>query len=276
MPRRKRHAVVGAHRPGEPEVLERPLEDGKRELLLRRRQRLAGQQVAAREVGDGERIAVLPIAELELAFVVGTPEGIRFRRARERRTGGRGPAAAAPLDQAVAVEHRVDRTDRRQLHARDLLPELLPDLRRAPARVLALQPDDRRRQPIRLPIRPPTAIGERSDPAVFVPLEDLVPGLPRNAERGAQRRHLLAFEQAGHKPEPLVHDVTLLPRHAPSCEGAKVSPMCPEYGVTYLSGRTKCSMALGYRAFRFGNSSPRSLLIAVTRARGRSKTNDHR
>src|SRR5438128_11146103 len=82
---------------------------------------------------------------------------------------------------------------------------------------------------LRLPIRPPTAIGERCDPAVFVPLEDLVAGLPRNAERGAQRRHLLALEQAGHKPEPLVHDVTLLPRHAPSCEGAKVSPMCPEY-----------------------------------------------
>src|SRR5439155_20974466 len=89
-----------------------------------------------------------------------------------------------------------------------------------------------------------TAIGERCDPAVFVPLEDLVPGLPRNAERGAQRRHLLALEPAGHKPEPLVHDVTLLPRHAPSCEGAKVSPMCPEYCVTYLSGRTDSARPL--------------------------------
>jgi type I restriction-modification system DNA methylase subunit len=29
----------------------------------------------------------------------------------------------------------------------------------------------------------------------------------------ARQRHLLALEQAGHKPEPLVHDVTLLPRH---------------------------------------------------------------
>src|SRR6185436_17210055 len=38
--------------------------------------------------------------------------------------------------------------------------------------------------------------------------------------------------------EPLVHDVTLLPRHAPSPEGAKVSPMCPEYAVTYVQGRT--------------------------------------
>src|SRR2546430_3951811 len=90
---------------------------------------------------------------------------------------------------------------------------------RAPARVLALQPDDRRLerrgQPIRLAIRPPTAIGKRPEPAVFVALEDLIAGLARNAEGGAQRRHLLALEQAGDKPKPLVHDVTLLPRHAP-------------------------------------------------------------
>src|SRR5439155_1453803 len=219
MPRRKGHPVVGANRTWEPEVLERPLEDGKRKLLLRRRQRLAGQQVAAREVGDGERIAVLPIAELELAFVVGTPEGIRLRRAREYRAGGRGRAAAAPLAQAWPVEPRGHRTDRRQLHAWDLLPEILPALGRAPARVLALQPDDRRLerrgQPIRLALRPPTAIGKRPEPAVFVALEDLIAGLERNAEGGAQRRHLLALEQAGDKPKPLVHDVTLLPRHAP-------------------------------------------------------------
>src|ERR1051325_4726489 len=87
-------------------------------------------------------------------------------------------------------------------------------------------------------MRSPAAVIERADAAIFVAIENLVARLPRDAELGTQRRHLLALEQAGHKPEPLVHDVTLLPRHAPSCEGAKVSPMCPEYGVTYLSGRT--------------------------------------
>src|SRR5689334_12946946 len=87
-------------------------------------------------------------------------------------------------------------------------------------------------------MRSPAAVIERADAAIFVAIENLVARLPRDAELGAQRRHLFALEQAGHKPEPLVHDVTLLPRHAPSCEGAKVSPMCPEYGVTYLSART--------------------------------------
>src|SRR5262245_22307922 len=87
-------------------------------------------------------------------------------------------------------------------------------------------------------MRTPTAVVEGADTTILVAIEDLVAGLPRDPELGAQRRHLLALKQAGDKPEPLVHDVTLLPRHAPSCDGAEVSRMCPEYGVTYLSGRT--------------------------------------
>src|SRR4030095_16745570 len=90
-------------------------------------------------------------------------------------------------------------------------------------------------------MRSPAAVIERADAAVFIAIENLVAGLPGDPKFAAQGRDLLALEQAGHKPEPLVHDVTLLPRHAPSCEGAKVSPMCPEYGVTYLSGRTCAS-----------------------------------
>src|SRR6185295_4290496 len=69
------------------------------------------------------------------------------------------------------------------------------------------------------------AVRERADAAVLVAVVNLVPGLPRDPELGAQGRHLLALEQAGNKPEPLVHDVTLLPRHAPSSrEGAKCHP----------------------------------------------------
>ena len=82
---------------------------------------------------------------------------------------------------------------------------------------------DRRRQPIRLPVRAVAPIAEGLDPAVLVAVEDLVAGLARNPELGAQRRHLLALEQAGDKPESLVHDVTLLPRHAPSWWGQSVT-----------------------------------------------------
>src|SRR5947208_16457835 len=146
------------------------------------------------------------------------------------------------VHQAVAIKHGVDGADRGQVRTGELLPELFTDLRRAPARIRSLHAYDGRfngrRQPIRLPVRSVAPIAEGLDPAVFVAVENFVTGLPRDPEFGAQRRHLLALEQAGDKPEPLVHDVTLLPRHAPSCEGAKVSPMCPEYRVTYVSGRT--------------------------------------
>ena len=127
-----------------------------------RRERLAGQQVAAGEVGDRQRIAVPPIAEHELAFVVGAPQRIRLGGPRERGARGRVAAPAPPVHQAMAIEHGVDGADRRQCGAVELLPQLLADLRRAPAGILPLQADDGRfelrRQPIRLPIRPPAAI----------------------------------------------------------------------------------------------------------------------
>src|SRR5262245_10409276 len=146
------------------------------------------------------------------------------------------------LDEVVAVQHCMHGALRRQMRAGELLPQLLADLRRAPPGIFAFQAHDHRfelqRQSIGLPIRSSAAIAERLHAAVFIPVENLVAGLPRYPELGAQRRHLLALEQAGDKPKPLVHDVTLLPRHAPSALGGKVSPMCPVYGVTYLSGRT--------------------------------------
>src|SRR5918999_650994 len=109
-----------------------------------------------------------------------------------------------------------------------MLSELFAELGRAPARILPLQAHDHRlngrRQPIRLPVRAVASIAERLHAAVLVAVEDLVAGLARNPELDAQRRHLLALEQAGDKPESLVHDVTLLPRHAPSWWGAECHP----------------------------------------------------
>src|SRR5258706_4527838 len=137
----------------------------------------------------------------------------------------------------------MDGADGRQVRACELLAQLLADLRRPPARIFPFEADDRRLdrgwQPIGLAIGSSAPIRERLYPTVFVPVVDFVAGLARDAKLRTQARHLLALEQAGNKPEPLVHDVTLLPRHAPSCKGAKVSPMCPEYCVTYLSGSTK-------------------------------------
>src|SRR4030095_12525594 len=106
-------------------------------------------------------------------------------------------ATAALLSEAVAIADGMDGTDRGQVRHRRLLTELLADLGRAPAGILALPPDDPRldrgRQAVRLAERPAVAVGQGLEAAIFVAVEDLVAGLARDAELGAQRRHLLAL-----------------------------------------------------------------------------------
>src|SRR3954463_11629129 len=119
----------------------------------------------------------------------------------------------------------MDRADGRTRHVRELLFQALTDLRRSPARVVLLQPNDRlvdqRRQLIRMAMRPTAAVGQALRADLLVTVVDLVARFPGDPEFLAQNGHLLAVEQAGYKAHALVHDVTLLPRHAPSCVGAK-------------------------------------------------------
>src|SRR4029078_394183 len=78
MPGGKWQPVVGPNSVWQAEFLKRPLEDRKGEFLLGGRQRLACQQIPAREIRDRERIAVPTIAEQELAFIVRAPERVGF------------------------------------------------------------------------------------------------------------------------------------------------------------------------------------------------------
>src|SRR6267142_3959266 len=67
-------AVVGADRTRQAKVLKSPLKHGEGVNLLGGRQGIATDEVARGKVGDGERIAVAPIGQHELALVVRTPE----------------------------------------------------------------------------------------------------------------------------------------------------------------------------------------------------------
>src|SRR5688572_6822436 len=225
-------AVVRADRLGQAMLLKRALEDGEGVAFLGRREGLAREQIAAGEVRDRQRIAVPPVAQHELALVVGAPEAIGSGRP------GQGCAREAPPwssrpsgDEPMAVEDRMHRADGRTVDLGPALAEALPDLRRAPAGVLALELDDRlldhHRQLIRVAMGPSAAIGEALHPDLPVPLVNLVACLAGNPELLAQRHHRLALEQTGHKPKSLVHHVTLLPRHGPSSR---------EASVTYVSG----------------------------------------
>src|SRR5262249_1915899 len=113
--RGKGHAVVGANDLRETKFFEGALEDGEGELLLCRGQRLTREQVAAGEVGDRQRVAVVAVAEHELAFVISTPEGVRFGGPAELGTLSAMPPATAAFDEAMPVEDSVDGANCRQM-----------------------------------------------------------------------------------------------------------------------------------------------------------------
>src|SRR4030095_15020527 len=144
-----------------------------------------------------------------------------------------------PPDPAMPVQHRMHGADRRTDHLGQPLLQPLPDLGGAPARILLLQPDDsflyRHGQLVSVAMRPPTTVGQAPCPDILVALIDLVAGLARDPELVAQHRHLLAVEQAGDKSNALVHDVTLLPRHAPL--------LLKGQSVTHVSG-IRCYLSL--------------------------------
>lgn len=120
-------------------------------------------------------------------------------------------AAQAMFHQVVVIQDGVDRVDRGQLRADEVLPQLLPYVRRPPSRVLALQSNDRgfnrRRQPIRLPVRAVAAIAEGLGPEIFVAVVDVVARLARNPELRAQRRQFSRPRAGGRQTVWLRKDI---------------------------------------------------------------------
>jgi hypothetical protein len=146
-----------------------PVEHGEGVGLLGARQRLAGEQVAAGKVAHGERVAIAPIGEHELALVVGAPQSIGVQGLGQGRALSPIAPLAAAADQAMVIEYRVHGVDSRDLQLAMQPPELLADLRCAPAGPLALELHDQlldlKGQLVGLPIGPAAAIGQSFEPA---------------------------------------------------------------------------------------------------------------
>ena len=71
---REGDAIVGPDRARQTVLAESSLEDGPGCHCLSREEPVTGEQKSRVLVGDGERVAVSPIAGLELALEVGGPE----------------------------------------------------------------------------------------------------------------------------------------------------------------------------------------------------------
>src|ERR1700730_7727902 len=82
----KRHAVVGADGPREATIADQALKGCHCRLFAGRIECLTQQQKARSMIGDGQRIAVAAIAELELTLEVGAPQIVRLGARRQRRS----------------------------------------------------------------------------------------------------------------------------------------------------------------------------------------------
>ena len=83
------------------------LEGGDGGILAGGIERLAEQKKAGGLVGDGERIAIAAIAELELALEVGAPEVVGSDGGGERGALGAPSRTALVMHQPIAVEDSV-------------------------------------------------------------------------------------------------------------------------------------------------------------------------
>ena len=202
---------------------------------------LAQQQEARGMVGDGQRVAVAAVAELELALEVGAPQIVGRGALGQRRAARAVARPAAAFDQAVAIENRMD-------GALGWNPDIaveppdqeLADLARAPMRLLGLQPDDQAldllRQLVGVAHRPARPVAQGLKPMLLVAIENLVAGLAGYAEIPADVRHGLPVQQTGDKAKALFHHRTRFPRHQhlPPAKGEKCYP-CVRYGMSPMS-----------------------------------------
>ena len=155
--------------------------------------------------GDGQGVAILPVAELELAFVVGAPEFVGGDPSRERGPGRAMTGSAKDLDQLMSMQNGVDRTFGGNTDVTVEPPnQNFTNFASAPMRLLALHRQDQALdlvwQLVRITDRPTAAIP--SAPQTRVLYSDR-----RSCNRSFSRcrtrdnvRHRFAVQQSRHKP----------------------------------------------------------------------------
>src|SRR6185312_2242349 len=235
------HAVVGANGERQATLAEQPFEGGDCRLFAGGIERLAQQQEARGMVGDGQWIAVAPIAELELALEVSAPQIIGPSARGQRRAARAMARHAATLDQTVTVENRMDGAfGGKPDIAIEPPDQQFADLARAPVRLLGLQADNQAldlfRQLIGIAHRSPGTIAQGSQSLLPVAIENLVAGLTRYPELPADVRHGLPVQQAGDKAKAFFHNRTRFPRHPhlPQNKSGKCNP-CVRYVLSPMS-----------------------------------------
>ena len=142
-------------------------------------------------IGNGQRIAVLVIAQQKLALVVGAPQVVGLLSQRQCRTLSATTHSAAALNQSMAIENCMNGALGWNRDLRESAQQLFADLSSTPAGVLLLYVENEllhlERKLVGVTIRTATSIRETFQTAILIAIKDLVPCLARNAEFPAQR-----------------------------------------------------------------------------------------
>jgi hypothetical protein len=190
------HAVVAADVGGQATIFKQPLKYSESVVFLGGRKRFTSEEKAAGVVGDGERVAVLVISQQELAFVVGAPEIVGPLSQRQRSALHTTTHATAAFDQAVAIQHGMDRAFGRDRNARESAEQALGNLSSTPAGVLALHVQDEifhlEGKLVGVAIWAAAAVGQPLNATFLIAIKELLAGLTGNPKLSAKFRHRLA------------------------------------------------------------------------------------
>lgn len=148
-------------------------------------------------IGDGQRVAIIFVAQPELALVVGAPQVVGLLPRRQWRTLGTVAFAAAALDQTMPLEHGVNGAARGNPDLTGkAAQQAFADLACAPVRLLAFQSEDGGldllRQLVAIAPGPARTVRQGFQTRLFVAVKDLVAGFARDSELPAKLDHRLA------------------------------------------------------------------------------------
>src|SRR5487761_104517 len=211
------HAIITANVGGHAALFTKPFKHGESILFAGGGKRFTGEQKTAGMIGDGQRIAVLAISQQELPFVIGAPQFVGPLPERQGSALCTMAQATAALDQAVAVQHGVNRTLGGNFDPGKATVQTLADLASTPRGVLALHIQDvvlhLKRKLMSIPVRAPTSIRQPLHSAFLIAIENLMTRFAGNPELPAKFRHRLAGEPqtAVFRPSPNTPSKASLP-----------------------------------------------------------------
>jgi hypothetical protein len=196
MSRSEGHAVVAAHVGRQAALLKKPLKYSKSVVFSGGRKGFTSKKKTAGVVGNSQRIAILVVAQQELAFIVGAPQLVGPLAQRQSGSLSTATQSTAAFDQAMAIQHGMDGTFGRAGNSGESAQQALTDFASTPAGVLVLYVQDEvfdlERKLVGIAIRSSASVREPLHTAFLITIEDLIAGLAGDAKLPAKFRHRLA------------------------------------------------------------------------------------